>query len=118
MQYLGGKHRLAKAISEVILSDTDNREGYIEPLVGAGSVLLRMAPHFQDVCAGDAHRDLIMMYKALQRGWKPPTEVSEELYQSLRLDYPSALRASQGSGVPSGLSGSEAMLVLIRGNLD
>ena len=48
MRYLGGKTRLAKHIAEAILTDTDSRSTYIEPMVGGGSVLAEMSPHFEN----------------------------------------------------------------------
>lgn len=102
MRYLGGKTRLAKHIAEAILNDTDSRQTYIEPMVGGGSVLCAMAPHFENAFAGDIHEDLILLYQALQEGWVPPTEVSEELYRDLKHAEPSALRGFVGFGCSFG----------------
>ena len=102
LRYLGGKTRLAKHISAAILADTDAREVYIEPMVGGGSVLAAMAPHFERVYAGDVHEDLILMYQAMQSGWEPPLEISEELYRDLKYAEPSALRGFVGFGCSFG----------------
>lgn len=98
MRYLGGKCRLAKGISEVILGSTISRRRYIEPFVGGGAVAVKMAPHFEQVRLSDTLHDLILMYQALQDGWVPPDEVSEDLHRQLRDQFPSALRGFVGLG--------------------
>lgn len=102
MQYLGGKSRLAKSIAFAILVDAPTRDRYIEPMVGGGSVLAQMAPHFKHPMAGDVMPDLILMWKALQDGWVPPCEISEEDYRALPTSVPSPLRGLVGFGVSFG----------------
>lgn len=102
MQYLGGKHFLGKAISDVMLSQTRERGRYVEPFVGAGGVLIHMAPHFRVSLASDYSLDLIMLWRALQDGWDPPRELSKEEWDSLRYAEPSALRAFAGFGCSFG----------------
>ena len=48
----------------------------------------------------DSHVELIDLWKAMQNGWLPPTELSEEDYQWLRLnpEAPGHLRAYAGFG--------------------
>ena len=99
MQYLGGKQKQAKDIARTILEDTDYRGSYIEPFVGMGSVLRIIGPHFSELMAGDLSEDLILMYQALQRGWRPPRVLPQDVYDSLKLDNPSAVRAFAGFGV-------------------
>jgi DNA adenine methylase len=96
MFYLGGKVRLGKKIANVILTATRRRETYIEPFLGGAGVLLHLAPHFINVRASDAHKDLVLMWQAVQSGWMPPTLVSEEEYKALRHADPSALRGFVG----------------------
>lgn len=102
MQYLGGKSRLSKSISAAILADTDARGRYIEPMVGGGSMLAAMAPHFAAPMAGDVVPDLVMLWEAVQRGWIPPSEVSENDYQGLMAAPPSAMRGFAGYGASFG----------------
>lgn len=71
-------------------------------MVGGGSMLAKLAPHFAAVEAGDAQRDLVMMWEALQQGWDPPTHVSEEEWRALRDGAPSPLRAFAGFGCSFG----------------
>ena len=102
MQYLGGKSRIAKQIAAVILESTDERSYYIEPFVGAGSVAAQLVPHFDHAYLSDVSPDLIALWRALQEGWQPPMEVSEELYRSLRNAPVSALRGFVGYGCSFG----------------
>lgn len=103
MRYMGGKSRISKALSEVILAHTDKREVYVEPFVGGGAMAEKMAPHFETVVLNDLHEDLMLMWDAvLNKGWIPPTEVSEEEYKMLRNAEPSALRGFVGFGCSFG----------------
>jgi DNA adenine methylase len=81
-----------------MLSTTTDRVGYLEPFMGACSVLTAMAPHFSAPAAGDVHPDLVMMWQAMQRGWAPPQEMTRERYAWLRNQGPSPERAFAGFG--------------------
>lgn len=61
-----------------------------------------IAPHFEKSYAGDAHPDLVLMWRAIAQGWTPPEHVSEEEYQALRHAAPSALRGFVGFGCSFG----------------
>lgn len=99
MRYIGGKSKIAKGITEAILTNSVSRKYYLEPFVGGGAVFPIMAPHFEWSVAGDTHEDLILMWNALIfEGWEPPTGISESDYQSLRNDQPSPLRSLAGFG--------------------
>jgi DNA adenine methylase len=102
MRYVGGKFRQRREFVPAILKHTPNRDRYLEPFVGGGSMLEKMAPHFRAVRASDAHEDLILMYQALQEGWVPPQSVTREEYNALRRAEPSALRGFVGFGVSFG----------------
>lgn len=83
MQYLGGKTRIAKQIAAEI--DLVRRPGQIvwDAFCGGLSVsraLLKNGP----VLSTDACAPLIMLYRAVQNGWQPPTEVSEATYRAAR----------------------------------
>ena len=92
MRYQGGKTKLAKGISEAILSLTNGRGVYVEPFLGGGSVAAKMVPHFADSRLSDSQEDLMMLWQALSEGWTPPATLSEAEYQSLKTAEPSALR--------------------------
>jgi len=72
MQYLGGKSKTRKQIS-AFLGSVRNGKEYLEPFVGGAWILQEMTGKRSNV-------SLITMYKALQEGWLPPENVSEELY--------------------------------------
>lgn len=97
---MGGKSRIAKQLSEVILEDSKVNSGaYYEPFVGGGGMGSRMGNSFDTAHYSDIQEDLILMWQALNEGWKPPTEVSYEQYQELRYaTEPSALRGFVGFG--------------------
>jgi DNA adenine methylase len=55
---------------------------YLEPFVGAAWIVSEMKATVR--WASDTNPYLIAMYKALQKGWEPPREISEERYKELR----------------------------------
>lgn len=69
MQYLGGKARSATSLSEFILNSSDIRSNYYEPFLGGGSVAGKVGGHFYDVHYSDAHKPLILMWKAVYAGY-------------------------------------------------
>lgn len=97
MQYLGGKSRIAKPISEILVAAKGERTTYIEPFLGAASVFALTAPHFERSIGGEIVEDLALMWDAVTRGWLPPTEMPEEEWRSLKADtVPSPRRAFAG----------------------
>ena len=98
MRYVGGKARIAKEVSEVILSLASDRGSYYEPFVGGGAMMEKMAPRFQQSFIGDFSEDLILMWRNIHSGWRPELEISEDEYAALREAEPSALRGLVGFG--------------------
>lgn len=98
MRYVGGKSRIAGWVAESVLPVSVGRTSYIEPFVGSGAVFARMAPHFAATACGDAHEDLVMLWRAVAAGWVPPEYVSRETYEQQRHAAPSALRGFVGYG--------------------
>lgn len=98
MMYMGGKSRIAKEITKVMLELSDKREVYVEPFLGGGAVAEHMCPHFEHKYLSDMHEDLMLMWDAvINQDWVPPTEVSYELYQELKYsNEPSPLRGFVG----------------------
>ena len=76
MRYLGGKSLIAKTIVAQMPSPDAVRNVY-EPFCGGGAVTVALAQKYSTVQASDIHEDLICMWRSLQDGWTPPTEVSE-----------------------------------------
>ena len=81
MQYFGGKQRIAPQIIEVLNQRRQNNQALIEPFVGGCNIISKMQG--ERYCC-DINEYLIEMYKALQKGWKPPTHISEEQYQYIK----------------------------------
>ena len=102
MRYVGGKKSIARDIIYTIERYRHSRSIWIEPFVGGGAVLNVATKYYPRCYAYDLHPDLILMYRALQTGWQPPTNVSEDEYQQLRHAEPSALRGFVGFGCSYG----------------
>lgn len=102
MRYVGGKGRISRRIADVILSSTAERQHYLEPFVGGGAVFSAVAPYFENSRAGDIHLDLVLMWQAVAKGWRPPSFVCEEEWKELRSAEPSALRGFVGFGCSFG----------------
>jgi DNA adenine methylase len=97
MKYQGGKARPGKSISEILVPALRVGTGhYVEPFVGAASVARHVVPHAVAARMTDRHEDLILMWKALDRGWEPPMSVTEEQWNQLRYAAPSPDRAFAG----------------------
>lgn len=93
MRYMGGKHRNAKHILQTVLKDRTPGQLYVEPFVGGCNVIDKVKG---ERLAADSNEKLIEMWKALQAGWVPPLNVSEQMYQEIRTnesDYEPALVA-------------------------
>jgi DNA adenine methylase len=90
--YHGGKSRHGKEIANVIKKIYDKQDkqtihGYIEPFCGMCSVLkhvVTLLPTNLKYMASDQHESLILMWKALQKGWKPPKNCSISKYNKLK----------------------------------
>lgn len=80
MRYQGGKSRIAKHIASIINSQPG--DFYLEPFVGGSSVLALVDK--PNRVATDIEPNLIAMWKSVQDGWVPPSNVSRELYNDLR----------------------------------
>ena len=104
MRYVGGKSKIARKISAVMLEKSKGRDLYIEPFVGGGSVANCMGNHFRLVRYSDAHESLIMMWnkclEALVDGKEPtsylPDDATEEDYHLYRVSEDSAERGAVG----------------------
>jgi len=83
MRYLGGKARIAKDIVKVLEVFRKPDQLFVEPFVGAANIMSRMSGERH---AYDNHNELIELYKALQGGWIPPSELTEVEYNTLKLE--------------------------------
>lgn len=102
MRYVGGKHRIGKAIVEAILADLGDTppQTWLEPFVGSGAVIENVPPTFNRIGL-DANPWIIHLLQAVSEGWDPPSEVSNELWRRVRENkaaYPPELVAFVGFG--------------------
>lgn len=99
--YHGGKQRIGKQLAEVIVDlsvEISNEEnfkirGYCEPFCGMLGVYRHIPGTFEEddldglvYKAGDSNGSVIAMWKAAQKGWKPPSNVSETQYEKMKHD--------------------------------
>lgn len=77
MRYLGGKYKIRKQIAPILESFRNNRV-YFEPFCGGAWVLQEIKGKR---IASDGNKALIAMYRALQNGWIPPDDLTEETYK-------------------------------------
>jgi site-specific DNA-adenine methylase len=87
--YQGGKKRIGKKIHDVIVMiDEDLNDEilpYLEPFVGMAGVISQFSKeNDRYLFACDKNKDLIMMWKAIQRGWKPPLKINKTKYLKLK----------------------------------
>jgi len=93
--YHGGKKNIGLDIAHVIYLIThsnglNNYKGYCEPFCGMLGVYQYIPIQFQDdlklmYLAGDKDENVISMWKAVQKGWRPPTKVTKQEYDKLRI---------------------------------
>jgi DNA adenine methylase len=91
MKYVGSKARIAEHILPIILRGRKQNQYYVEPFVGGANVIDKVTgPRI----GSDTNRLLISMWKALQNGWVPPTNIDRATYERIRRntsDYPPEL---------------------------
>ena len=82
MQYLGGKSRTAKQIAGYIHNVIKPGQAYYEPFCGACWVTCQVQADRR--FASDANAGMIALWQALQDGWIPPSEVSEDEHRAAK----------------------------------
>lgn len=98
MQYMGGKHFLAKRLAKHIAELRSGRP-YLEPFVGGAHVVCRVEQGVGRF-AGDANAYLITMWKELLKGWAPPDSLTRDEWMALkdRMDVRDPMTAFAGIG--------------------
>lgn len=108
--YHGGKQRIGKKLASIIvtesieISEDENFEikGYCEPFCGMLGVykhipaLFKKEDLYLTYKAGDTNNSVIKMWNEAQKGWKPPSNTTEETYNKLKKAKPSALKGYIG----------------------
>jgi DNA adenine methylase len=87
--YQGGKKRIGKKIHDIIciIDEEINTKirPYFEPFIGMAGVMNHFGKdNERTLYASDANQDLILMWKAIQMGWKPPLKVSKKRFEELK----------------------------------
>lgn len=93
---------MAKALSEFIRQYRQPGQCYVEPFVGAASVLLRMDGMR---LASDRNKYIVALLCAVRDGWVPPDTISEEQYDHIKAnkaEYPDYLVGFVGFGCSFG----------------
>ena len=89
MQYMGGKSKLVKYIVGFLAESLAHHNGrLVEPFVGGFNIVPRLEKDhpgaIRSALCGDLHLGLITLWRAVQSGWTPPTELSESEYHKLK----------------------------------
>jgi DNA adenine methylase len=84
VQYFGGKARTFKQITNYLESIRCDRP-YYEPFCGGMWVGANVSGARK---CSDANEALINLYLSIQNGWEPPSEVSEDMYNTYRETQP------------------------------
>lgn len=94
---MGGKHRQAKEIADVVARLMVDRDRYVEPFIGGGAVFGEVAPLFTTAIGGDTVASLIDLWReVVHRRWEPPQHMDKAEYMRLKHADPSALKAWAG----------------------
>jgi len=96
--YQGGKKRIGKSIHSVLTLveqdiEKDRLLPYFEPFIGMGGVMVHFAAqdNGRELYASDANKDIILLWKAVQKDWKPPLKCTKKEYLELK-DAPSSAK--------------------------
>lgn len=83
---MGSKARYATEILNAIqeeLGYPNHRDVWVEPFVGGGNMIAEVIGVNRRI-GNDQNLYIIRMFQAVQKGWIPPEEISEERYQQLK----------------------------------
>lgn len=83
MKYMGSKRRISKEILPIILENRRTGQYYVEPFVGGCNCIENVS---DERIGCDNNFYLISLYKELQNGWIPPENVTEEMYNYIRIN--------------------------------
>lgn len=98
MNYMGSKRRIAKHLLPIMLEKRLEGQCWVEPFVGGANMIDKVNGWR---IGNDNNFYLIEFFKALQSGWIPPDNCSEEEYKEIRKNkdgYPPYLVGFVGFG--------------------
>tara|TARA_R100001440_G_scaffold69051_1_gene90761 strand:+ start:205 stop:921 length:717 start_codon:yes stop_codon:yes gene_type:complete len=79
--YMGGKSRIYKKLINFMEAERGENMTWVEPFMGSGKVLFNVkGPRI----GNDINHELIALFKAVQNGYEPPSEVSEDEYNHIK----------------------------------
>lgn len=81
MKYMGSKNRIAKHILPIMLEHRKDDMVWVEPFVGGANMIDKAEGRR---IGADFNEYLIAMWKELQRGWTPPSFVSEDDWRDVK----------------------------------
>jgi DNA adenine methylase len=81
MQYLGGKSRIAKPVSEIINKVSFDRN-FVSLFCGSCAIESKIISVSKTL--NDSHEYLISMFQAIQLGWKIPDDITKEQYDNIK----------------------------------
>lgn len=86
MKYMGSKARLAKDLKQVLndIIKLHRIKTYIEPFVGGANMIEHI--ECESKIGSDNNAYLIQMWRLLNDGWTPPSEISKEMYNDIKLN--------------------------------
>ena len=102
MNYRGSKRRIAKYILPIMLEKRLEGQCWVEPFVGGANLIDKVGGWR---IGNDNNFYLIELFKAIQNGWTPPEECSEEEYNHIKRNkdsYPPCLVGFIGFGCAFG----------------
>ena len=105
MRYYGGKYRTGKDISTILkyIAHAFKIKGYIEPFCGALGVMRHMEYNKYKCYALDGCEDIILLWNDIKNNkFKKPKNINQELWNNLKYNKPSSLRAYIGFGYSYG----------------
>ena len=79
MRYFGGKQRISGPLSDYLNKCLKKEQPFVDLFCGACNVISKIDNNRLRI-ANDKHEYLIAMWKALQKGWEMPNNISEEEY--------------------------------------
>ena len=81
MNYIGSKNKLSKHLLPIMLAERGNR-AWVEPFVGGANMIDKIKTGRR--IGNDVNANLIALHQAMQNGWIPPDNVSEEAYYEVK----------------------------------
>jgi DNA adenine methylase len=81
MIYVGCKKKIANDFLPLIIKNREADQWYVEPFVGGFNVIDKINGNR---IANDTNYYLIELFRAIQNGWIPPLQISEEEYNDIK----------------------------------